>query len=143
MLILVYKIEKRKGKETMLKKFFGDKKHIADVILIASLLVIAISVFLFVFLSRVEGSTATVYIKDKKVAEYSLAVDGVYYLNDGKNILVIEDGSAYLSFSECPDKTCVYGNTVFGNKISYVGEDIICLPNMLRVVIEGEGEGIL
>lgn len=127
----------------MIQKTLSNKKLLADVILIASVLAISLSVFLIIFLNRTEGSRAVVYIDDKKVGEYSLAVDGVYYLNDGKNILVIEDGKAYLNYSECPDKTCVLGNSLFGNKISYVGEDIVCLPNKLRVVIEGEGEEIL
>ena len=127
----------------MIQKILSNKKMLADVILVASILVISLSVFLIIFLNRTEGSRVAVYIEENKVAEYSLAVDGVFYLNDGKNVLVIEDGKAYLSFSECPDKTCVYGNTAFGNKISYVGENIVCLPNKLRVVIEGEGEEIL
>lgn len=127
----------------MIQKILSNKKLLADVILVASVLVISLSVFLVIFLNRTKGARAVVYIDEKKVGEYSLAVDGVYYLNDGKNILVIEDGKAYLSYSECPDKTCVLGNSLFGNKISYVGEDIVCLPNKLRVVIEGEGEEIL
>ena len=127
----------------MIQKIFSNKKMIADIVLVASLLIISLSVFLIVFLGRTEGEVAAVYIKDKKVAEYSLNVDGTYYLNNGTNILVIEGGKAYLSYSECPDQTCVLGNSVFGNKIFYVGEDIVCLPNELRVVIEGEGGEII
>lgn len=127
----------------MLKKFFGDKKHIADVILIVSLLVIALSVFLFVYLTQKDGSFAEVRIDNVKVAEYSLSINGEYSLNGGTNILVIEDGKAYLRYSECPDKTCVYGNTAYGNKISKVGERIICSPNKVMVVITGEEEELL
>ena len=127
----------------MLKKlynrFLEDKKFRSDVILIAVLLVLGLSVLLFVFLTRTEGATAVVSVDGKRVAEYSLAVDGVYYLNDGTNILVIEDGKAYIREATCPG----YQDCVEKGRISFVGESIVCLPNKLVVEIVGEGEEIL
>ena len=127
----------------MLKKlynrFLEDKKFRSDVILIAVLLVLGLSVLLFVFLTRTEGTIAVVSVDGKRVAEYSLAVDGVYYLNDGTNILVIEDGNAYIREATCPG----YQDCVEKGRISFVGESIVCLPNKLVVEIVGEGEEIL
>lgn len=127
----------------MLKEFFGDKKHIADVILIASVLILTLSVLLIMNFTRKPGSLVRVTVKGDVIAEYPLSVDCEYVINGGTNILVVKDGKAYLRYSECPDKTCVFGNGVFGNKISMNGERIDCLPNFVRIEIVGDGESIV
>ena len=99
-------------------------------------------VLLFVFLTREEGAIADVYVDGVKVAEYPLSIDGVYYINNGSNVLVIEDGAAYMREANCPDKFSKNGCVNTG-KISYVGQTIVCLPNKIIVEIVGEGEGIV
>lgn len=126
----------------MLKKFLEDKKLRSDIILIGVLLIISLSVLLFVFLTREEGAIADVYVDGVKVAEYPLSIDGVYYLNNGSNVLVIENGTAYMREANCPDKFSKNGCVNTG-KISYVGQTIVCLPNKIIVEIVGEGEGIV
>ena len=126
----------------MLKKFLEDKKLRSDIILIGVLLIISLSVLLFVFLTREEGAIADVYIDGVKVAEYPLSIDGVYYINNGSNVLVIEDGAAYMREANCPDKFSKNGCVNTG-KIFYVGQTIVCLPNKIIVEIVGEGEGIV
>jgi hypothetical protein len=127
----------------MLKKILGNKKLIADVILIASVLILTLSVLLIVNFTRKPGSLVRVTVKGDVIAEYPLSVDCEYVINGGTNILVVKDGKAYLRYSECPDKTCVFGNGVFGNKISMNGERIDCLPNFVRIEIVGDGESIV
>ena len=122
----------------MLKKILEDKKLMSDIILITVLLVVSLSVFLVFFLTREEGTTVQVYVKEKLVAEYSLSIDATYYLNNGSNVLVIEDGSAYIKEATCPG----YQDCVEAGRIQYVGQKIICLPNEVRIEIIGEGEGI-
>ena len=126
----------------MLKKFLEDKKLRSDIILIGVLLIISLSVLFFVFLTREEGAVADVYVDGVKVAEYPLSIDGVYYINNGSNVLVIEDGAAYMREANCPDKFSKNGCVNTG-KISYVGQTIVCLPNKIIVEIVGEGEGIV
>ena len=126
----------------MLKKLLENKKLLFDIILIAVILIVSLSVLLIVFLTREEGNTVVVYVDGDKVAEYPLSVDGVYYLNNGTNTLVIEDGVAYMRDATCPDKFTGNGCVNTG-KISYVGQKIVCLPNKLIVEIVGEGEGIV
>lgn len=123
-------------------KILENKKLCSDIILVAVLLVIGLSVLLITFLTREDGAMAVVYVDTVKVAEYPLSVDGVYYLNDGTNTLVIEDGEAYMRDATCPDKYSGNGCVNTG-RISYVGESIICLPNKIIVEIVGEGEEIL
>ena len=116
----------------MLKKLFGNKKAVADVALVAALLVIALSVFLIVELSREEGELVRVSVDGQVVGEYSLSVDGEYELNGGTNILVIENGEAYIRWADCPRQICVKDG-----RISRTGQRITCLEN--RVVVEVVG----
>lgn len=127
----------------MLKKILGDKKLIADIILIASVLLVGLSVFLIVNLTKEVGNSVRVSVDGRVVGEYSLSVDGEYSLNGGTNVLVIKDGKAYFSYSNCPKKTCVNGNSIQRQKISFIGQKIICRPNRVMIEVIGEGEEII
>ena len=122
-----------------IKKIFENKKLISDIILVAVVLVIGLSVLLVFYLNRTEGSMAVVSVDGEKIAEYPLAIDGVFYLNDGTNVLVIEDGKAYMREATCPG----YQDCVERGKISFVGETIVCKPNKLVVEIVGEGDELI
>ena len=109
------------------------KKHLLDIIVIAVLLLGTLSVFAITALTREEGNFAVVEIDGVVEAKYPLNVDGTFVLNGGTNTLVIENGAAYLSYSNCPDHTCE-----LTGKIHYVGQTIVCLPNRLSVTVRGE-----
>lgn len=116
---------------------FKDEKIRRDVIFIAALLII--SALLFIFLHHNEvGAGVVVRVEGNEIARYSLSENGTYPLNGGTNILVIENGEAYLSDADCPDKLCVRQGSV-----KYTGECITCLPNKLTVTVFGaEDSGI-
>ena len=122
----------------MLQKIFANKKRLADIILVAVLLVISLSVFLVISLTKEEGAVAVVTVDNEIIGEYSLSDDGEYSLNGGTNILVIKDGKACVTYASCPDGLCVNQG-----KISKTGERIVCLPNKLMVEIKGAEEEIL
>lgn len=109
----------------------GKKKVFADIILICILLVLALSVFLVVELTRREGAYVVVSIDGGEVCRYSLSEDGEFALNGGTNTLVISGGKAYISEADCPDGLCVSQG-----EISRTGQTVVCLPNrvMLRIV---------
>lgn len=113
------------------------KAHKWELVMIAAMLLLSLALVLIISLTKEEGAVAVVEIDGDEVATYSLDTDGEYVLNGGTNVLVIEDGCAYLSYAECPDHTCVKTG-----KIRYVGESIVCLPNRLSVTVRGEGEGV-
>ncbi len=113
------------------------KAHKWELVMIAAMLLLSLTLILVFSLTRKEGAVAVVEIDGDEVAAYALDTDGEYVLNGGTNILVIEDGCAYLSYAECPDHTCVKTG-----KIRYVGESIVCLPNRLSVTVRGEGDGV-
>ena len=107
-------------------------KHKADVIVISIIVAISVAALAFLLLTKTPGAVVLIEIDGNAVAEYPLYANGTYQLNGGTNVLVIENGEAYLSYSECPDHTCE-----LTGKIRYVGESIICLPNKLSVTVKG------
>ena len=105
----------------------------------ADLVLIAITGLVALLLAMVchswgEGAQAVVYVDGVRTEAFDLSRDTEYEIAgvDGHNALVIEDGGAYLSDADCPDKLCVKMG-----RISKEGESIICLPH--RVVVEIEG----
>ena len=110
-------------------------KHRADLVLILSLILICAITFLAVSLMREEGEAVRVEIDGELYATYPLDTDGEYRIGE-KNILTVKDGRAYMSYADCPDKTCVRTRAA-----SKTGDTIICLPNRISVtVIGGEGD---
>lgn len=110
---------------------FKNKKVLYDIILIGTLLLISLLAFLL-FTSNETGAYVIVRINGEDCGHYSLSDSGIYDLNGGTNILVIEDGKAYLKDANCPDKLCVKQG-----KISNNGQCITCLPNKLTVTVYG------
>lgn len=112
------------------------KKHRADIIVIAAILIFSLLILAVMTLTRKEGATVAVEINGETVAEYPLMIDAVYTLNGGTNILTIENGTARISESSCPDHICENKG-----KIKYVGQTIVCLPNRLTVTVKGNADG--
>lgn len=111
-----------------------NQKYRIDIIVILSVILVSLVAFCVMELTRKEGEVAVVEVNGVTVAEYSLLSDGVFPINGGTNVLVIEGGAAYFNYSSCPTHTCEARG-----KIRYVGERIDCLPNRVSVVIRGEG----
>lgn len=109
------------------------KKYRADIIVIVAILVFSLLVLTVMTLTRKEGATVVVEVNGECVAEYPLALNGVYILNGGTNTLAIENGTARMSDSSCPDHICENKG-----KIKYVGQTIVCLPNKLTVTVKGD-----
>ena len=121
-----------------MKNSSGKHKLRADVIVIVSLLLLALALYLALNSSRREGGAAVVRVNGVETERYSLLQNGSFPLNGGSNILVIEDGYAWMSEANCPDHICVRQG-----KIHYTGQVITCLPNRLTVTIEGgEDDGV-
>ena len=119
--------------ETKIQNFI--KKYRIDIIVVASLLILSLAVLLIVNLTKEEGAYAEVTVGGNAAGKYSLAIDGTYSLNGGTNTLVVQNGTAYMSYSNCPDHICE--NT---GRIQHVGETIICLPNRITVTIIGDSD---
>lgn len=115
-----------------------DKKAKNDIILVAVILVIAAIGLLFVSLTRQDGKFVVVKIDGEPTESYSLYENRTVEIRTGKNneysnTLVIEDGKAYISQADCPDKICRDHRA-----ISYSGETIVCLPHKIVIEITAE-----
>ncbi len=122
----------------MQKRIFGGKIRLSDLILVAVILVLTLSVFIFVELSKEKGEFVRVSVGNEVIGEYSLSADAEYTLNGGTNILVIKNGEAYIRWADCPRQLCVNHRP-----ISYTSQRIVCAENNIVVEIIGSGEGIL
>lgn len=118
-------------------KAFVSKRRV-DIIVIASLLLLSLLVSIFVLVLRRDGATVEVTIDRKVVATYPLSLNATYELNGGTNVIVIENGKVYMTYSDCPDHKC----EKMGKK-KYIGQSISCLPNRLSVKITGASDDAL
>lgn len=109
------------------------RKFRYDLLLISMLLCLSLILGAVILLTRREGNIVSIQINGIEIGKYPLDINGEYSLNNGTNVLKIENGEAFLIYADCPDKTCVKTG-----KIKYVGESIICLPNKISIVIQGD-----
>ena len=114
-------------------------RYTRDLIIVAVLLAAVLGLFFLMRSRQVRdtgsGAMAVVTVDGKEIGRYPLRKSGTFPLNGGTNILVVENGEAWVSEADCPDKVCMGMG-----KISRNGEFIACLPNRLLVVVEGAAE---
>ena len=117
-----------------MKKLSENRKLKNDIILAVVILIIATAGLLLFNLTKVQGEYVSVKINGTEKYRYSLNENvNIEILtgenNNGVNRLIIENGEAYISEADCPDKICV------GHRpVKNVNESIVCLPH--KVVIE-------
>ncbi|WP_051545038.1 NusG domain II-containing protein [Butyrivibrio sp. MC2021] len=114
------------------KKIIGKN----DIYLIGILFgVLLLMTFTLLFTEK-SGNEVVVTVGGEVVKTFPLDKDTVYEIKGaggGRNLLVIENGEAYLKEASCPDHLCMSMG-----RIRRVGQCIICLPNMVTVEIVGE-----
>ena len=103
-----------------------------DSCLILFFLLLSLVLILVVKCSQEVGGEVIVAVNGDEIGRYSLAVDGQYSLNNGSNLLIIENGRAKMIDANCPDKLCIKEGWV-----KYTGQCITCLPNKLTVTVVG------
>ena len=113
-----------------------DKKTLRnDIILIASLLLVAIISLVLVLSSRQKNIyTAKVYVQNELRLSVDLRNDGIYEIEGTKGNLKVEvkDHAIAVVESNCPHQDCV--NMGF---VSTSNRPIICAYNATYIVIEG------
>ncbi len=106
-----------------------------DILISVSILALSLIAMLAVYLIPFEGEpVVSVYIDNEKIDSYSfdeeyqeIDIDTQY----GENVLIISEGMAFISESDCHTKSCVATKSV-----SRPGSMIICAPNHLVIKIE-------
>ena len=121
----------------MKKERIAFSKFKYDILLLGVLLAAGTFIFLFALFNGQGGTYVRVKVDGKITAEYSLKENRTVTLNgkNGINVLVIENGEAYISEADCPDKLCVRQG-----KINMNGQSVICLPHKTVIEITGENK---
>lgn len=116
------------------------KKYKNDIILLGIILIVALITIIIVNITKKEGTFVVVLYDQNEVAKYSINDDieiKLTYEENKYNTLVIKDKKVYILDASCKDHICVRHN-----KISMIGETIVCLPNKTVIKIIGDGEQI-
>ena len=103
-----------------------------DFIIVAAVLVVAaVLALVFYFTGTKTSNAVQVKVDGVVTGTYSLAEDREVPIDTeyGHNLLVIEDGAAYMKEADCPDGYCMDQG-----RISKGGKTIVCLPH--KVVVE-------
>ena len=113
-------------------------KIIFNAVLVLTLLSLSLAAYFIIDAVKEKGAAVEVSVKGELIAEYPLNVNGEYPLNGGTNILVIENGYAYVKYADCPKQLCVKTG-----KIHRTLECIECLHNNITIKVIGNGEEII
>ena len=102
-----------------------------DLLLIVGLLVVALLFGALLVLTGTEGNKVVVLVNGVVYGEYALSQNRTVEIKtaNGTNVLVIEDGVAYMKEASCPDGVCVSHRPAH-----FSWQSIICKPN--GVVVE-------
>ena len=112
------------------------KKHRADILLIAGLLLAGLIIAAVLFLTPGKGAVVEVRVSGQVVRTFSLEDTVTYEIegaSGGRNLLRIENGKAWIEEADCPDRLCVNMG-----RISRAGQSVVCLPHEVVVAIVGE-----
>ena len=112
---------------------FRTRLTILDAVAVATVLLLALALFLAPWLDRAEGAILVIST-DEGEREYSLFEAREIELNsNGVSLtVVIENRTAYVRESSCPDGICRAGG-----RISRNGESILCAPAGVRLLVKG------
>ena len=114
-------------KQTVIKR--------GDLWLTAGLLAVGLIAAILLPILLPTGASVSIERNGETLATYPLDTDRRVRLEseDGYNLLVIENGRAYIEDSDCRCGVCVAHSP-----ISKEGESVICLPHKLIVRVVGE-----
>jgi hypothetical protein len=118
-----------KKKEKDMKR---SKQGKADVLLLGGILLVGCVLGLLLLLTQHSGTNVQVRVDGVVIATYPLRENRTYEIagvDGGTNLLVIQNGEAWVEEASCPDGLCKSMG-----RISQNGQSVICLPN--KVVVE-------
>lgn len=109
-----------------------------DAAVMAAVLIAALLLLLLPLWLRNDGEILVVTTPEGS-ASYSLSEDReILVISNGITLtVVIEDGEAYVSHSDCPDGICRASG-----RISKGGETILCAPAGVTLSVKGGGDGV-
>ena len=108
------------------------RRRKADIILISAIVAAGLLLGLVLLLSQKKGRIVQIRVSGEVVQTLSLDEDAKVQItgaNGGNNLLIIQDGQAWVEEADCPDGLCRNMG-----KISRNGQSVVCLPH--EVVVE-------
>ncbi len=113
-----------------------------DIIFVIGILFLALFLWgIPLYLNGKQADSVKVIQDGEIIGTYPLNEENtviIKYGNDEYNILLINEGKAFMSDADCPDKLCVKQRAISKN-----GESIICLPHKLIIQIVAKEESDL
>ena len=105
-----------------------------DIVLIAGFLILALAGFAGVYQYGFGGKHVVVYVNGRSAMELPLDSDVTKSVTGplGETVIVVENGTARIEHSPCPNHYCERMG-----KIKYRGEIAVCVPNRVVVSIKG------
>lgn len=107
-----------------------------DLWLVSALLLLAAALFVFHFAApKTVGASVKITVDNQTVATLPLSHDTTYKVETaaGYNLVVIEDGRAFVREADCKNHICQKSRAV-----SRAGESIVCLPHKMKVTVVGD-----
>lgn len=118
-----------------IKSEIGRNITKGDIILIASLIIIAVMMFVFSF-SGSENLIAEIYVDGEKTHSIALSeVTESYTVNENYCQLLVEKDGVSFVFSDCSDKLCIKRG-----KLKNQGDTMACVPEKVVVILKADGK---
>ena len=97
---------------------------------------IAVIVLLVCVVFPQGGKSASVYVDGVLYKKIPLDENSAITVKSdyGENTVAVKDGKVYVESSDCKNALCQK------NSISKAGQSIVCLPNRLSIIIEGNNK---
>lgn len=115
-----------------------EQKYKKDGFLIGILLVAALLLLIVQYrITEQKGDMVTVTVDGAVTGVYSLTEDRTIPIEtvNGMNILVIQNGYAFVKEADCPDQICVKQQ-----RIDRHSQSIVCLPHKVVITVQSSIE---
>ncbi len=119
------------------KRNFKTEKPFYILDVIAGIAVLAVLIAAVAMLTRPEGGTVEVYVDGKLEYSYPINENRTFEVRGGEgfNIVEIRDGGVSVIDADCKNGLCVKSVAISKN-----GQQIVCLPNRMIIVVRGGDE---
>lgn len=108
------------------------KKRIRSIIILAGILLISV-IWLMIYGTKDAGGLVVITLRGEVIQEMPLNVDASFPVGSKEgdyNLVVVENGKAYVSEANCANQICKNSQSIFKS-----GEVITCIPHRLVITI--------
>lgn len=102
-----------------------------EIIIISIIIICSLISIFFININKEKGKIVIVKINGVEESRYKISENGEYILNNGTNIMCINDGKVYMLYANCDDHICINQG-----EINEIGESIVCLPNRISIIVK-------